>query len=188
MSKHRGVVRPALILFLLIAISSLACAQAVDPALYSGLRWRNIGPFRGGRAVTAVGVAGQPGVYYFGSVGGGVWKSTDAGTSWEPIFDSESVGSIGAVAVASTNPQIVYVGTGEADMRSQISFGNGVYKSTDAGKTWTHLGLTDTRQIGRIIIHPTNPDVAFVAALGHQYGPNAERGVFRTTDGGKTWK
>ena len=188
MNNRKGVVRPALILFLLIVASTFACAQAVDPALYSGLSWRNIGPFRGGRAVTAVGAEKQPGLYYFGSVGGGVWKSTDAGTSWQPIFDSQGVGSIGAIALADSNPHVLYVGTGEADMRSQISFGNGVYRSNDDGKTWTHLGLTDTRQIGRIIIHPTNPDIVFVAALGHQYGPNAERGVFRTTDGGKTWK
>jgi photosystem II stability/assembly factor-like uncharacterized protein len=159
-----------------------------DPSLYSGLRWRSIGPLRAGRAVAASGVPGQPNHFYFGSVGGGVWESTSSGEAWTPIFDKEAVQSIGAIGVAPSNPNIIYVGSGEADMRSQISYGNGMYKSADGGKTWKHIGLEDTRQIGRVLVDPKNPDVVFVAALGHAYGPNAERGVFRTTDGGATWQ
>lgn len=160
----------------------------IDPARYSGLRWRSIGPFRAGRVNGVAGVPGQPNVFYAGSVGGGVWKTTNAGRTWFPVFDSQPVASIGAVSVAPSNTSVVYVGTGEADMRSQISFGNGMYKSTDAGKSWTHIGLDDTRQIGRVIVDPRDPNVAFVAALGHVYGPNPDRGVYRTRDGGATWQ
>ncbi|HKS68102.1 MAG TPA: hypothetical protein VJR26_12755, partial [Candidatus Acidoferrales bacterium] len=127
-------------------------AQQFAPDLYSGLHWRMIGPFRGGRSNGVTGVPGQPDTFYFGSVGGGVWKTEDAGRTWQPIFDKEPIASIGAIAVAPSNPGVVYVGTGEADMRSQISFGNGMYKSTDAGKTWTHIGLDNTRQIGRVLV------------------------------------
>jgi len=162
--------------------------QPSDTSLYSGLRWRMIGPFRGGRVNGVTGVPGQPNTFYFGSVGGGVWKSTNSGRTWTPIFDSQPIASIGAIAVAPSNPDIVYVGTGEADMRSQISYGNGMYKSTDAGKTWAHLGLDGTRQIGRVLVDPKNPDIVFVAALGHAYGPNPDRGVYRTRDGGATWQ
>jgi photosystem II stability/assembly factor-like uncharacterized protein len=160
----------------------------VDPNVFGGLRWRSIGPFRGGRVNGVTGVPGQPNTFYFGSVGGGVWKTTNAGRTWLPIFDSQPVASIGAIAVAPSNPNIVYVGTGESDMRSQISYGNGMYKSTDAGKTWTHLGLVDTRQIARVIVDPKNADVLFVAALGHAYGANPDRGVYRSRDGGATWQ
>jgi photosystem II stability/assembly factor-like uncharacterized protein len=160
----------------------------VDAAVFGGLRWRSIGPFRGGRVNGVSGVPGQPDTYYFGSVGGGVWKTTNAGRTWNPIFDSQPVASIGAVAVAPSNANIVYVGTGESDMRSQISYGNGMYKSIDAGKNWTHLGLVDTRQIARVIIDPRNPDVVFVAALGHAYGANPDRGIYRSRDGGATWQ
>jgi photosystem II stability/assembly factor-like uncharacterized protein len=160
----------------------------LDPSLYSGLRWRMLGPFRGGRVNAVSGVPGQPATFYFGSVGGGVWKTTNAGRTWTPVFDSQPVGSIGAIGVAPSNPNIVYVGTGEADMRSQISYGNGMYRSADAGKTWRHLGLDDTRQIGRVVVDPKNPDIVFVAALGHAYGPNGDRGVFRSRDGGATWQ
>ena len=160
----------------------------VDPAIYSGLRWRSIGPFRGGRVNGVSGVPGQPNTFYFGSVGGGVWKTTNAGRTWNPIFDSQPIASIGAIGVAPSNPNVVYVGTGEADMRSQISYGNGMYKSTDAGKTWTHIGLDNTRQIGRVLVDPQNPDVVFVAALGRVYGANPDRGVYRTRDGGATWQ
>jgi photosystem II stability/assembly factor-like uncharacterized protein len=169
-------------------VSVVAPQARYDASLYSGLRWRLIGPFRGGRVNGVSGVAGQPNTFYFGSVGGGVWKTTNAGRTWLPIFDSQPIASIGAVAVASSNPNVVYVGTGEADMRSQISYGNGMYKSTDAGRTWTHLGLDDTRQIGKVIIDPQNPDVVFVAALGHVYGANPDRGVYRSRDGGATWQ
>ena len=171
------------------ALRHLAAQQGrVDPVLYGGLRWRSIGPFRGGRVNGVSGVPGQPNTFYFGSVGGGVWKTTNAGRTWLPIFDSQPVASIGAIAVAPSNPNMVYVGTGESDMRSQISYGNGMYKSADAGKTWTHLGLDNTRQIARVIVDPKNPDVVFVAALGHVYGANPERGIYRSRDGGATWQ
>jgi photosystem II stability/assembly factor-like uncharacterized protein len=165
----------------------IALAQQVDPDVLKGMRWRLIGPFRGGRSVAVAGVVGQRDTYYFGAVAGGVWKSTDGGNTWQPIFDRQSVSSIGAIAVAASDPNIVYVGTGEACIRGNISHGDGVYKSTDAGATWTHIGLRDTRHIGRVLVHPRNPDIVLVAALGHAYGPNAERGVFRSTDGGKNW-
>jgi photosystem II stability/assembly factor-like uncharacterized protein len=172
------------------AIAQVVAQQTgrVDPELYSGLRWRMIGPFRAGRVNGVTGVPGQPNVFYFGSVGGGVWKSTNAGRTWFPIFDSQPMASIGAVAVAPSAADVVYVGTGEADMRSQISFGNGMYKSTDAGRTWTHIGLDNTRQIGRVLVDPGDPNLVFVAALGHAYGANPDRGVFRSRDGGATWQ
>jgi photosystem II stability/assembly factor-like uncharacterized protein len=173
---------------LLMAATAPATAQQVDLTTFAGLRWRLVGPFRGGRCVTAAGVPGQPDVFYFGSVGGGVWKTLDAGRTWSPIFDGEPVGSIGALAVAPSSPSVIYVGTGEADMRSQISYGNGVYRSDDAGRTWVHLGLADTQQIGRILVDPNDPERVYVAALGHAYGPNSERGVFRSRDGGRTWE
>jgi photosystem II stability/assembly factor-like uncharacterized protein len=156
--------------------------------LYSGMRWRLVGPFRGGRALTACGVPGKPDTFYFGAVGGGVWETDDAGRVWTPIFDHEPIASIGALAVAPSNPKIIYVGSGEADMRSDISYGNGMYKSTDAGRTWQHIGLDDTQQIGKVLVDPRSPNIVFVAALGHAYGANPERGVFRSLDGGRTWK
>src|SRR5258706_12659515 len=187
----RGILVVALAGPLFAGVMARALAQQggrVDAAAYSALRWRSIGPFRGGRVNGVSGVSGQPNTFYFGSVGGGVWKTTNAGRTWSPIFDSQPIASIGAIAVAPSNPNIVYVGTGEADMRSQISYGNGIYKSTDAGRTWTHIGLDNTRQIGRVIIDPRNPDVVFVAALGHVYGANPDRGVYRSRDGGATWQ
>ena len=162
---------------------------APDARVFStGLRWRMIGPHRGGRVLAVSGVRHQPDTFYFGAVAGGVWKTTDAGRTWHPIFDDQNVASIGDLAVSWSDPNIIYVGTGEADMRSDITFGNGVYKSTDGGKTWRHLGLSDTRQIGRVIVDPRNPNLVLVAALGHGFGPNDERGVFRSTDGGATWQ
>ncbi len=172
----------------LFARQSSPSLPAGRQSLYSGLHWRMVGPFRGGRSNGVTGVPGHPDTFYFGSVGGGVWKSEDAGRTWTPVFDSEPIASIGAIDVAPSDPNVVYVGTGEADMRSQISFGDGMYKSTDAGKTWTHIGLDHTRQIGRVLVDPHNPDIVFVAALGHAYGANPERGVYRSTDGGATWK
>ena len=177
---------------LLVAFFSLTClAQPVAPALFNGLEWRFIGPFRGGRVLAVTGVANDPNTFYFGSVGGGLWKTTNGGIVWKPIFDhlpgGHRIASIGAIAVAPSDPRVLYVGTGEADMRSAISFGDGVYKSTDAGATWTHLGLADTRQIGKIVVDPADASKVYVAALGHAYGPNAERGVFKSTDGGRTW-
>src|SRR5205823_6101430 len=182
------MLRRTLVLLSFIAFSLITAAQQIDPAFYSGLKWRLIGPFRGGRSVAATGVPGHPDLFYFGSVGGGVWRSDDAGTTWQPIFDSQPIGSIGAVAVAPSNPDVIYVGSGEADMRSQISYGDGMYKSADGGKTWRNIGLLDTQQIGRIVVDPRNPDVLLVAALGHAYAADAERGVFRSTDGGSTWE
>src|SRR5712671_1495345 len=161
---------------------------AVDAKFFQDLRWRSIGPARAGRVVAVSGVRGEGEVYYFGSVGGGVWKTNDAGRTWNPIFDSQPVASIGAIAVAPSNSEIIYVGSGEADMRSSISTGNGMYKSGDGGKTWAHIGLTDSRQIGRILIDPKDPNKLYVAALGHAYGPNPERGVFRSNDAGKNWQ
>src|SRR5438132_926470 len=160
---------------------------AIDEKLFNGMRWRQIGPFRGGRALAIEGVIGQPNVYYFGSVAGGVWKTTDGGATWVPLFDREDIGSIGAIAVAQSDHNVVYAGTGEAAIRGNTTYGTGVYKSIDAGKTWKNVGLKDTRQIGALIIDPRNADVVLVAGLGHAFGPNQERGIFRTTDGGKTW-
>src|SRR6266511_2647442 len=162
-------------------------APVVPDNFFSSMQWRCIGPHRGGRVLAVSGVRGEPYTFYFGAVAGGVWKTIDAGHTWTPIFDSQPIASIGALAVSTSNPNIIYVGTGEADMRSDISFGAGVYKSTDAGQTWANLGLGDTRQIGRVLIDPKNPDIVLVAALGHGFGPNTERGVYRTTDGGKSW-
>jgi photosystem II stability/assembly factor-like uncharacterized protein len=159
-----------------------------DAKLFQELRWRSIGPFRGGRALAVTGVRGQPEVFYFGAVGGGVWHTNDSGRTWNPIFDSQPIASVGAIAVAPSNPQIIYVGTGESDMRSSISNGNGMYKSADGGKTWAHVGLEDSRQIARILVDPRDPEKVYVAALGHAYGPNPERGVFYSKDGGKKWK
>jgi len=176
-----------------IASASDEGADAADSSkpeekAFKGMRYRLIGPFRGGRSLTAAGIPGDPTTYYFGATGGGVWKSTDGAMTWSPIFDKEGTASIGSIAVANSNHNIIYVGTGEACIRGDISHGDGVYRSLDAGKTWTNLGLRDTRAIGKVIINPTNPDIVFVAALGHPFGPNAERGIFRTTDGGKTWE
>jgi photosystem II stability/assembly factor-like uncharacterized protein len=160
---------------------------AFDPATASELRPRYIGPV-GNRTVAVAGIPGDPNVYYVGAASGGIWKTTDAGIHWAPIFDSQQVSSVGALAVAPSNASIVWAGTGEPFIRSHISLGNGVYKSTDAGRTWTRMGLEATGRIGRIAIDPANPDIVFVAAQGHSYGPQPERGVFRTTDGGKTWQ
>ncbi|HEV8582578.1 MAG TPA: hypothetical protein VGX68_26220 [Thermoanaerobaculia bacterium] len=179
--------RRLLAAILLFASARTAFAQ-VDPALFQDLRWRLIGPFRAGRVLAVTGIPGQPEHFFFGSVNGGVWETHDAGRTWQPIFDGQPIGSIGALAVAPSDPRVIYVGTGEADMRSDIAQGDGMYKSVDGGKSWTHIGLADSQQIGRVLVHPENPDVVYVAALGHPYGPNAERGVFRSTDGGRSWK
>jgi len=153
-----------------------------------GLDWRMLGPFRGGRCDAACGVPGRPDEFYFGHVNGGVWKTVDAGRTWVPIFDDQPVASIGALAVAPSAPDVIYVGTGESTLRDSVGFGNGVYKSTDAGRTWTPLGLADTQHIGKIAVDPKNPDVIFVAAIGHLYAANPDRGVFRSTNGGRTWQ
>jgi photosystem II stability/assembly factor-like uncharacterized protein len=160
-----------------------------DPALFSAMKYRNIGPFRGGRVTAVAGVPSQPDTFYMGATGGGVWKTTDAGETWVNVSDTFfGSGSIGAIAVAESDPNVVYVGTGTACPRGNVSPGDGVYKSTDAGKTWTHIGLREAGQVGRIRVHPTDPDRVYVAALGHIFGPNEERGVFRSRDGGTTWQ
>lgn len=164
-------------------------SASIDKVFYEGLKWRNIGPNRGGRSLGCTGSPGRPDEYYFGATGGGLWKTTDGGQEWAPVTDGQvSSSSVGAVAVAETNPDVVYIGMGEVQLRGSITQGDGVYKSTDAGKTWRHLGLKETQAVARIRIHPTNPDIVYVAALGHPYGENEERGVFRSTDGGTTWK
>ncbi len=164
--------------------------QAAPTNPLNGLRWRNIGPYRGGRSVAVAGVTSQPNVYYFGGTGGGVFKTTDGGVNWEPVSDGQpfGTGTVGAIAVADADPNVVYVGMGESCIRGNFSHGDGVYKSADAGKTWKRVGLEDSRIIGRIHIHPKNPDLVYVAALGHAAGTNDERGVFRSKDGGKTWQ
>jgi photosystem II stability/assembly factor-like uncharacterized protein len=171
-----------------LALCAAARSASLPPELFHQLAWRNIGPFRGGRVAAVSGVIGDYTTFYFGSVGGGIWKTTNAGTTWQPIFDQQKVASIGALAVAPSNPNILYAGTGEADIRSQIGFGDGVYKSTDAGRTWRNVGLRDTRQIACIRVDPRNPDLVYVAALGHVYGPHPDRGVYRSRDGGATWQ
>jgi photosystem II stability/assembly factor-like uncharacterized protein len=163
-------------------------AQGVPPSLYEALRWRSIGPHRGGRTVGAAGVPQQPNVFYVGVNNGGVWKTTDYGLTWTPLFDGQPTQSIGAVAVAPSDPNVIYVGSGEGLQRPDLSVGDGIYRSADAGRTWEHLGLREARQIGAIVVDPTNPARLFVAALGHPYGPNDERGVFRSTDGGVSFQ
>src|SRR5438477_148521 len=160
---------------------------ATDEKLFKGMQWRQIGPFRGGRALAIEGVPGEPDAYYFGAVAGGVWKSTDGGANWTPLFDKESISSIGAIAVAPSDHNVIYAGTGEAAIRGNTTYGTGVFKSIDGGKTWQNVGLKDSRQIGALIVDPRNADVVLVAAFGHAFGPNQERGIFRTVDGGKTW-
>jgi len=164
-------------------------AASYDPSFFSGLEWRSIGPNRGGRSITSAGSSSRPFEYYFGAVGGGLWKTTDGGLTWKPVTDGQiHSSSVGAVAVSESNPDVVYLGMGETEFRGNVMQGDGVYKSIDAGKTWKHIGLGDTQAIARIRIDPSNPDVVYVAALGHPYGPNEERGVFRSKDGGKTWQ
>ncbi|MEM6377487.1 MAG: glycosyl hydrolase [Bacteroidota bacterium] len=156
---------------------------------YDQLKWRNIGPYRGGRSLGCAGSPGRPNEYYFGATGGGLWKTIDGGTEWFPVTDGQvTSSSVGAVAVAETNPDVVYIGMGEVQLRGSITQGDGVYKTIDGGKTWRHLGLKETQAVSRIRVHPTNPDVVYVAALGHPYGDNEERGVFRSKDGGNSWE
>jgi photosystem II stability/assembly factor-like uncharacterized protein len=165
-----------------------AAAGALDQALLAGLRWRSIGPARGGRSIAVAGSSSRPHEYYFGATGGGLWKTTDGGITWRPVSDSFfKTSSVGAVAVAESNPDVVYVGMGEVALRGNVIQGDGVYRTADGGKTWTHVGLDRTMAIGRIRVHPANPDIVYVAALGDPYGPNPDRGVFKSIDGGKTW-
>ena len=171
-----------------VGLPPVAASNKDEDPQFKGMEYRLIGPFRGGRSLTASGIPGNPNTYYFGSTGGGVWKSTDGAMTWVPVFDKEPVSAIGSLAVAVSDPNVVYVGTGEACIRGNISQGDGVYKTVDGGKTWKNVGLEDSRAIGKVIVDPNNADVVFVAALGHPFGPNSERGVFRTTDGGRTWE
>jgi len=171
----------------LLVFPLLLVAQQAD--LFNQLRFRLVGPFRGGRVVAVAGVPSQPNVYYFGGVGGGVWKTTDSGPSWLPISDATfKTSSVGAIAVADSDPNVIYAGMGEACVRGNASNGDGVYKSSDGGKTWHNVGLRDSYHIGAVRVHPKNADIVWVAALGHLWGPNPERGVYRSTDGGVTWK
>ncbi|MGB6359591.1 MAG: hypothetical protein WBF30_12490, partial [Candidatus Acidiferrales bacterium] len=171
----------------LVSFSPSARAQQLDAKSLSALKWRLIGPYRGGRVEAVEGLPGTN-TYFFGSVDGGVWKSEDAGQNWEPLFDKEPVQSIGAIAIAPSDSNIIYAGTGEPCLRGDISYGDGVYKSTDGGKTWTHIGLDDTQHISAIIVDPRDPDLVMVAAVGHAFGPNEQRGIFRSTDGGRNWQ
>ena len=163
-------------------------AAQYDTAVFTALKWREIGPFRGGRSVAVAGTSTRPWEYYFGTTGGGVFKTIDGGVTWSPVTDKFFGGTIGSIAISESNPDIVYVGTGEHPIRGNVSHGDGVYKSTDAGKSWSYVGLGDTRQIGRVRVHPKNPDIVYVAALGHVWGPNTERGVFKSENGGKSWR
>jgi photosystem II stability/assembly factor-like uncharacterized protein len=177
-----------LLLIAFLGLWQFALAQQFDQSLYQNMRWRMIGPHRAGRTVGATGVPGQPNLYYIGVNNGGVWKSDDYGRTWVPIFDDEPTGSIGDLAVAPSNPNIIYVGSGEGLQRPDLSVGDGMFKSTDAGKTWKHIGLADAQQIGQIIVDPRDANRVYVAVLGHPYGANEQRGVFRSTDGGESWQ
>src|SRR5437868_1188463 len=187
LSSHRR----ALLTLVIVAIAVIAVpvtAQQFSPDLFKGLHWRSIGPFRGGRTRAVAGVPSQPNVFYIAQVNGGVWKTDDYGRTWNPIFDDQPTGSVGTIAVAASDPNIIYVGSGEGLQRPDLSVGDGIYKSTDAGKTWTHLGLRDGQQIPQIVVDPKDPNRLFVAVLGHPYGPNGERGLFRSTDGGQSFQ
>ena len=174
--------------FLFAQQSKINSSVSFDPAIYEGIKWRELGPFRGGRSCTVTGVKGKPNLYYFGGVGGGVWSSNDAGQTWGNISDGFFGGTVGAIAVAESDPNVIYVGEGEQTLRNNVASGSGLWKSTDAGTSWKSIGLTDSKHISRIRIHPKNPDVVYVAAMGNLWKPNEMRGVFRSNDGGQTWK
>ena len=171
-----------------VSVVSASPAQQYPESTYQEMHWRMIGPFRGGRTRAVSGVPDQPNVFYIGQVNGGVWKSDDYGRTWSPIFDSQPTQSIGAIAVAPSDPNVIYVASGEGLHRPDLSVGDGIYKSTDAGKTWNHLGLREGQQIPALVVDPRDPNSLFAAVLGHPYGPSAERGIYRSTDGGSTWK
>src|ERR1700738_4027458 len=186
-NSKRGLA-PILVLACLIVACSSIVAQQFNPDLFNSLHWRSIGPFRGGRTRAVAGVPSQPNLFYIAQVNGGVWKTDDYGRTWMPIFDDQPTGSVGCIAVAPSDSNIIYVGSGEGLQRPDLSVGDGIYRSTDAGQTWTHLGLRDGQQIPQIAVDPRNADRLFVAVLGHPYGPNQERGIFRSTDGGQTFQ
>src|SRR6266852_1717949 len=189
-----GLKRPAVYLVILLVMECLVIgntalrAETLDDNALKGMKWRQVGPFRGGRALAVTGVAGDPGTYYFGAVAGGVWKTANGGLTWTPMTYKTGIMSVGAIAVAPSDSNVIYVGTGESCIRGNISYGDGMYKSLDGGKNWMHIGLEDTQHIAKIVVHPQNPDIVYVAALGHAYGSNEMRGVFRSNDGGKTWQ
>ena len=165
-----------------------ASAEPTQPAVASALHWRMIGPFRGGRTAAVTGIPSQPNVFFIAAVNGGIWKTTDYGQTWAPIFDGQPSGSVGTIAIAPSNPQVMYAGSGEGLQRPDLSTGDGMYKSIDGGATWTHLGLRDGQQIAKIVVDPKDPNRLYVAVLGHPYGPNTERGVYRSADGGATFE
>src|SRR3990172_11083485 len=180
--------KPLATLFAILVLGARPLGAAVDPSLLQDLRYRLIGPFRASRTVGGVGVPTQPGVFHVGVNNGWVWKTDDYGRTWSPLFDDAPTGSIGDIAVSPSHPDVIYVGTGEGLHRPDLSVGDGIFKSTDGGDTWAHVGLKDVQQVGRIVVHPENSDIVFVAGMGHPYGANEERGVFRTTSGGRTWE
>src|SRR6202046_4837886 len=186
------LVRRILLALIIIVIGGLSAtpvgAQQYPASSYQELRWRSIGPFRGGRTRAVAGVPGAPNLFYIGAVNGGVWKSDDYGRTWTAIFDSQPTQSIGAIAVAPSNPDIIYVASGEGLQRPDLSVGDGIYKSAEGGEKWTHLGLRDGEQIPAMVIDPADPNRLFAAVLGHPFGANEQRGIFRSVDGGKTWE
>ena len=181
----RGIGHVALVAASVGSFTGSLSAQRLDSNQFAELRWRMIGPFRASRTKAAVGIPDQPNVFYIGAVDGGVWKTDDAGRTWLPIFDAQPSGSIGAIALSPSNPAVIYVGSGEGLQRPDLSTGDGIYKSTDAGKTWMHLGLRDAQQIPQIAVDPRRAERLFVAVMGHPYGPNSERGLYRSSDGGR---
>ncbi|MGR4065494.1 MAG: WD40/YVTN/BNR-like repeat-containing protein, partial [Vulcanimicrobiaceae bacterium] len=184
----RTVLRVAAACALACVTAPFAARAAVNPSLYGGLQWRFIGPLRAGRTVAVSGIEGKPNVFYIAAVNGGLWKTDDAGRTWKPIFDAQPTGSIGAIAIAPSDPNVIYVGSGEGLQRPDLAVGDGVYKSLDGGTTWTHLGLRDGQQIASIAVDPRDANRVYVAVLGHPYGPNDERGIYRSTDGGATFQ
>jgi photosystem II stability/assembly factor-like uncharacterized protein len=187
-SRMMTTAQTVVVALLLLTASMPLRAQQVPASLYGALTWRYIGPFEGGRVEAVAGIPGNPSTFYFGAVNGGVWKTVDAGQTWESTWRGPDVGTIGALAIAPSDPNVIYAGTGEPDPRTDIASGDGVYRSTDAGRTWMNVGLKESRQIGRIVIDPRDADVAYVSAEGNVFAPNAERGIYRTTDGGTTWQ
>src|SRR4051812_24172428 len=181
--------RPIALTIVLLSLLPSAPQAQMDTSLFAGLRWRSIGPNRGGRSQAVAGSASRPNEYYFGATGGGVWKTTDGGTTWRAVTDKDfTSSSVGAVGVCEANPDVIYAGTGETELRGNIMQGDGLYKSTNAGGTWTNIGLKESQAIARVRVDPKNCDIAYAAVFGHPYAPNPERGVFKTADGGKSWQ